>query len=279
MDSSESPSRYFQENPSFFLPKHRVSSRASVNGSTLHLEHSAGFFSNCSVALLEVARSKKAITRIDATRSFFLYKENPQANAWPLYFQDPHVAPGTQVNQKMSRYLYHHEDYKVIDFEAVEPLVKAYFSPSEQVLETREKLIRKYEIDTSRTLAVHFRGTDKSREVRPASIYSWLRKTKKILRGLPSDFRILLQTDELYFYERFMEEFGKRAFFFNELPLSALQTGIRKNLLPAKRESFAKTFLASVLIISRSANVITHTGNSALWTALYRGGVKNFVQM
>lgn len=243
----------------------------------LHLTHDAGFFSNCSVALFEIARAKRQINRVDASHSFSFYKEFPNEDIWPELFQAPNPHPPANYGE-WSRELLHHARYSSLNLQRISSLLEAYFSPSDEVLERARYFEESYDIDFSRTLGVNFRGTDKWTEVPPAPHERWVRKIHESFRKMPQGSRILLQTDDEKALQRFLNEFSHHAFVLNELPRSLGPSPVHLNLRPTERLNFAKNLLAMALILSRCRTLVTHTGNVAYWTTLFRGHSRNLAQ-
>lgn len=58
-----------------------------------YLHHDAGFFSNCSVTLFEIARAKQLTTRVDASNSFSWYKSSSTDDVWGKFFTSPILRP------------------------------------------------------------------------------------------------------------------------------------------------------------------------------------------
>jgi hypothetical protein len=145
---------------------------------TFHLQHNEGFFSNCSVTLFELARSKEMVNRVDASKSFTWFKSSLNEDVWPKFFSSPILLQPNSYGY-WGKALLHHNRYKMLNFRAIEPLLKSYFHPSDLVISRQLELIKKYKINLSKTLAVHYRGTDKWKEVAPTSIEKWVSCTKK----------------------------------------------------------------------------------------------------
>lgn len=252
---------------------------AFVNNGVLELRHNAGFFSNCSIALLEIARSQSVIRQIDSTDSFQFYKTEPKENSWSAYFcqPSPHVLDSSR--SEFSSFLLHHSRYKDLNFKQSNPLISTYFRPSPQVVEIMWQMIRKYEINFEKVLAVHYRGTDKKIEIHPEPVSRWLSEVRKVAKMLPGGHRILVQTDQQQFLDLMIEEFGPRVFYFRELPRTEGSDATHQSLPDSERKGFASNYLAATFILSRCEWVVTHTGNGGYWVSLFRGSAKKFVQL
>lgn len=262
------------------LLRHKQPSRrAFLSNGVLELRHDAGFFSNCSVALLEIARSQTVIEKIDATKSFKFYKTEPEENSWSAYFCQPMPHIPQASRSEFSGFLLNHSRYKNLDFKQSSSLVSRYFQPSPQVTEIIWQMVRRYEINFEKVLAVHYRGTDKQIEIQPEPVSTWLSEIRKIAKVLPDDHRILVQTDQQQFLDAVVEEFGSRVFYLRELPLTKNSEANHHSLPDSERTGFALNLLAATIILSRCEWVLTHTGNGGYWAALFRGTAKRLVQL
>ena len=249
-----------------------------ADSGVLHLHHDHGFFSNCSVVLREIARSPIPVVRVDASQSFRLYSGRFSKAQWGHYFCQISSTPVRRYGEWETN-LYHHHRYRDLDLRVISPIVSTYFQPAERVLGIKRALIEKYRVDPSKTLAVHYRGTDKSQEVDQVPLEEWFEIVDAELEGVSDDYRVLLQTDDYTVREKFMEKYNSRAFYFSEIPVSEKTVGVHYLVKPRHRLKFARTFLAAVHLISECRRIVTHTGNVALWTSIYRGNVEGLTQV
>ena len=172
----------------------------------------------------------------------------------------------------------HHSLYRFIDFTATNTLVRTFFAPSQRIGAQIDRLTADYSLEPSQLIAVCYRGTDKSTEVRQNPLSKYLKVTRRLARKYPTH-RILLQTDDSNALELFSKEFGQRLTWFAELPTTASATVMHKLVAVAQREDFAANLLAATIILSRAARVVTYTGNLGYWIALYRGHTKGLIQL
>jgi hypothetical protein len=245
---------------------------------TFYLQRNEGFFSNCSVTLFELARSKQMINRVDASNAFSQFKASLNEDVWPKYFSTPILLEPKSYGY-WGETLLHHNRYNMLNLKAIEPLLNSYFHPSDLVLSRQLELIKKYKIDLSKTLVVNYRGTDKWKEVAPTPIEKWVSLARTKLATLHPETRVLIQTDQSQVLDRFLHEFKDRAFHFNELPTTEGNEPIHEILDVDKREDFSINFLATTLILSNCHSVITHTGNVAFWTVLFRRHTNRLIQI
>jgi hypothetical protein len=219
------------------------------------------------------------IARVDASSSFGFYKKQPDENNWNSFFAEPLLEKPHSASSEFGGFLLNHSRYRYLDFERAQPLVAAFFRPAPDVVAKTWFLVEKYGVDVNRTLAVNYRGTDKGQEIRPVPLDRWIWKIRQISSRLPDDYRILVQTDQLQFRELCVKEFGNRVIYFDELPVTSGLEPFHNIVPPEKGEELAQWLLAAVFLISQCRSVVTHTGNVAYWTALYRGSHVGLTQM
>ncbi len=246
---------------------------------TLHLRWDAGFFSVCSVALLELVRAPEPVCSIDATEALGRYRQHTEGSMWGRFFAEPQTPLPTPLpgNRPWGCTLVHHDRYASLDLQPVRPFVDTYFRPSAAVEAAVARLTADYAIDPRRTVAVWVRGTDKGREVRPRSTATYRRAVEGVLESGRVD-RVLVQSDQQQVRDELLAYFGSMAFAIEELPVTGGTEGLHSLALDG-REEHARDLLAAVLIMARCSDVVLHTGNGALWTVLLRGGTDGVVQV
>jgi hypothetical protein len=254
--------------------------------SVLYCGHNAGFFSNCSVVLWNLADiQRKQLPlpqRIDFSRAFSSYRNATQreqgTDLYPLFFAaDARVTlPAGPALPDVK----HHGLYRWLDYKTYTPWMQRYFAPSPHVQAIAAQLMQKYGIDLAKTIAVVYRGTDKGIEVRLASPAAYLEQARKLLRRHPG-YRLLIQTDELAVRTMFTQTLGPDCFFIAEMPVSgggAVVHDLDDQALSMDRSEFGCTLIAVTHLISQCALIVNHTGNMALWICLYRGHAGGLVQ-
>lgn len=251
----------------------------SVEDGTLHMRWDGGFFSVCSVTLLELVRAPEPVRRIDASDALERYRQHTVGSMWGRFFAEPQAPlpnprPGSQP---WGCTLVHHDRYASLDLAPVRPFLDSYFRPSVEVEQAVARLTADYAIDPERTVAVWVRGTDKGREIRPRSTATYRRAVARALASGRVD-RVLVQSDQQQVRDELLACFGSAAFAFEELPVTSGVEGLHSLDLDG-REEHARDLLAAVLIMARCADVVLHTGNGALWTVLFRGGTDGVVQV
>ena len=247
---------------------------------TFHLTHDAGFFSMCSAVLFELSRREEPVTEIRTDESFSLYGKTFGGNPWLHYFSPPNPATKARYSTKnpFGRRLRHHSNYDELPLFRAKPYIRRYFQPSPAVVYKKDDLVRTYAVDPTRTITLWYRGTDKGSEIALDSPEKYLDEVKKILHRRPR-LRVHVQTDQEQVQKFFLSELGDRAFYFSELPVSKTGEGIHFTTPIDEQIQAGQNMLATVLIASQSRYLITHTGNVALWTVLYRGTTKKTLQL
>jgi hypothetical protein len=258
----------------------------SVQDGTLFCGHQSGFFSTCSVTLWHIAevleRTGEMPRRIDFSRAFRWFRNAEQTrdacDMYPLFFR-PGAVDATRGLTWLPRVRYHGL-YRWIDYRRFGLVMERYFQPSEKARAFQSQWIARYGIDPDKTIAVVYRGTDKSTELALASPRAYVDQARKILERHP-DFRILIQTDELSVRDLFVEEFGSRCFFIDAMPVSRHGVVVHElddASLQRDRGEFGVMLVAVTELLSRAAFVVNHTGNLALWVCLWRGHSRGVVQ-
>lgn len=248
--------------------------------------HNAGFFSNCTVTLWNVSelwqRQRRVPTRLDFSRAFSSYRNEAQIVArvdlYPLFFS-PGPLPLTDRGARMPR-INHHGLYGLINYAAYAHCVEAFFQPSAAALDWQRRLVDRYRIVPERTIAVVYRGTDKGREVGLADPQHYLRSAVALLNKHP-DFRVWIQTDERRVRQMFVDALKDRCFYLEEMPVSdsgEVVHDLDDRALRLDRSEFGILLVAVTHLLSKSAYVVNHTGNMALWVCLYRGHARGVIQ-
>lgn len=155
-------------------------------------------------------------------------------------------------------------------------IVKKYFNPSKSVIDFKNYLIKKYNINFDQTIAILYRGTDKKTEVNIASPDEYLKVCEKILKDHPN-FKVLIQSDQTQVINYFKTKLGDKCFNFEEIESTESNVGIHyflKSISSDPTESI-KRFDAAVRCIANCNYFICNTGNIPLFAKFYRGNLNN----
>lgn len=254
---------------------------------SLKISHSkeSGLFSCCSVKLATILAyfrlNKNPPQNIDYQNLFLLY--NNGKNSIHHIFFDENVEDILNVNdwfefpiRPISEGI-QFDKYTEINFNLSNKWIKKYFTPSDTVKSKIELFHHKYNFNN--ICSVFYRGNDKSKETQISSYNTFINQAGLLLDIHPS-IRFHIQTDEIGFYDAFMNEFPNNSFACRELPMIAkCSTNVTETLPASKRLDFAINFLSMVYILSSSKFLITHSGNCGLWAVLFRGNANNVYQI
>lgn len=118
--------------------------------------------------------------------------------------------------------------------------------------------------------AVLYRGNDKQLEV-PRTEYNTM-----LDMGLKSGFKSwIVQTDEIEFFDFWVKNFPD-SIRFTELPI--IKSNLNSYIMAENRIEFLTNFLAALKAISMAPVLLTTTGNTGLWTLIFRGNCQNVYQ-
>ncbi len=158
--------------------------------------------------------------------------------------------------------------YNEIDIDTIGKLSKVICPLSQQV-EDKAMAIRELIGDR---IAILLRGNDKSYEI-PRMPYDGMIQIAKDTGGS----KFFIQTDEQDFYDYFKERFPD-TIAFDEIP--RIKKDPDAHVMPGKgkRVEFAVNFLAALKAMSDAEKLIITTGNTGLWTLLFRGNINNVWQ-
>lgn len=244
-----------------------------------------GFFSCLSVILYELLHREGLVTAINTTHSFIPYKDVLNLNTWPLMFTEFEEHFLSRVDAEKIRKVFwtpdlvNKENYvQDIDLNLFLPWIKKYFTPSKFVEGIVKYIEKKYNIDYANTIAIHYRGTDKFKEVTPTPIEEYIKLANNLLTKNPN-FKILIQSDEKEKMDKMLNHFHDTCFYLDELPQSLDGRGIHVYGNVNDKFKYGIYYLASILIISKCKHVITHRGNGGFWTLLYRGNTLGYTQL
>lgn len=248
----------------------------------LIVDHNAGFFSCCSVRLSKIIEffniNERLPYTMDCSKQFLSYKNNPNEDINDIFFNI--LNSYDIVYTRKIDYHWDHQflPYSNLDFTNITPFITKYFNISENIKDLILKIEQVYNINYENTVAVLYRGNDKSTETQIGSYEEYFNKAQEINERF-SDIRFFIQTDEIEFRDMFKKRF-KNSFYIHELPaINSNRSLVIHNVInQSHRKNFASLFLAATICISRCSAIITHSGNCGVWSTLFRGNAKNVYQ-
>ena len=262
------------------------SDKPQPNKTVLKTIQNAGFFSNCTIRLMDIVEyiniNGALPDEVDSTEQFMHYKGYAGQNLIPYYFNQ-HIEETLQIHPRPFNLDYdcmsiQFDDYKKLPFDMLYDLVNKYFTPSVGVELIRFTMREKYKLNNQELCAVFYRGNDKSREMTISPYDSFINKAKEIKESNPK-IKFLVQPDEREFLDAFLAEFPDSIYFEETPMLSKMDSSMFFELPQHERAEYGAKFFAAVLLMSECKQVITHSGNGALWLALYRGNANGINQI
>lgn len=243
----------------------------------------AGFFSQCTTTLVDLVSLSTPARKVIARGAFEAYRSVPATNSWNKFFSKPSSSdPVTKRSGDLADLAVPaiaRSQYSALDFALFGPSVERFFQPSEKVAMRINELVARYRIQPTQLIVVNIRGTDKWKEISSPPVQNFVKWAEKASRREPSA-EVLLVTDDSGVAEKFETAFSGKVIRFSELPMSSrTNSPIHRGLPRSQREKFAVDFLATAYIMSAAKILITHTGNVALWTVLFRGHSRGLVQL
>jgi hypothetical protein len=173
---------------------------------------------------------------------------------------------------------YQYSVYQLLDFNNINPIIKKYFTPSNNILNIIQNMEKKYNLDYNNICVLFYRGNDKNRETFICNYNEYLVYANKIYEINPK-IQFLIQSDETEFINFISERFPNNSFYFNDeirhVPKCNSTVDI---IMKDKNPIFSKYYLAITIIMSKCKYIICGSGNCSFWIILYRGNNKNVIQ-
>ena len=241
-----------------------------------------GFFACCSDILKHVSiyfnNHKKEPQIVDTSQQFSIYKPSQiEADIMTHFFKKRN-----DINIAYSDSIYYDHDlqfkkYIDIDYKKLTPFIEKYFSPSQDILNIKNKIVNKYNINVDDYCAVYYRGTDKKIETTIGSFDTYIDKMNELLSKEPT-IKFIIQSDSKDFIDTVKSKFTNSVSFDEENVPSTSDKGIHNEKSPDDNYMIIKNFLAIVYLISKSKYIICSSGNCSIWMMLYRGNCNNVKQ-
>lgn len=250
-------------------------------------KHKAGFFSCCSIQLLEIIcffKKHKALPCIvDRSLNYVIYKPEPHIDISDIFFkkyQDIDISLNYDLDfcdaEIINIYDQFH-NYKLLDFKRITPFIKKYFTPSATLEHIEDSLVHKYNINTENCIGIYYRGTDKMIETRLGSFEIYYIKLKEILNKTPSA-QVLIQSDSAPFVDYLKSKSLLNIIIIEENTQSYNRNGIHNEKTPAENFTDMKSLMATFLIIAKCKYTICSSGNCSVWMMYFRGDANNVSQ-
>jgi hypothetical protein len=241
--------------------------------------HNAGLLSIVSTVTSDCLKYELAPKRISLIFTAHYYKNRFFEETWKNLFMSPAIDSNNtcDLSSLVPIHDWWDQNYEFLDYTEVEKFAESFLRPTSLLTSVIDELCNKYSIEIERTLAVHYRGTDKASEIALVDVQAYILRIREILQELKG-LDVLILTDDSQAYEMLLEAFPASKSLVNELPTSKGGVGAHE-AKKLDRSQDAIFYLASVLIASKSKILLTHTGNGGLWERIFRGGSEGFIQM
>lgn len=257
-----------------------------INVLSMRHNQGSGFFSCCGIRLQEIINCMNKSGRfpiVDSSAQFYKHKDY-SCDATSSFFR-PAVYAGIfdscniriTDNDSDDLYTMRMDDYARLNFKDLSILIECYFHISDAVLERKNMLIRKYGINTARTIAVCYRGNDTVKDSMIPPTYDEM--ISEIGKVAGTGDAILVQSDEAEFYDAVREKYPQMVKIDEIVCIPRNPNTSVPDMLPVgQRMEQAMLFLAVTSIMSECSGIVTTSGNVGLWLCLLRNSANNVHQ-
>lgn len=240
-----------------------------------------GFFSNCNEILrstISTCVKNNCLFELDLSNCWSWYKDNQNDDVYEKFFKPNsknfEIIQGNFLTVGQGD---QYSNYKLINYDFVNPFVEKYFTLSDEVMFIVDELVVKYNIDFEKTIAVLYRGNNKINETNIPSYENVNTKLSEIKDNYPNH-KIIIQSDEQEFCDFMLTH--KNSFVFHEsIKTNRSPSSHIIQVVPQGYKVYnAQIFLAIMFIISKCDVVLLNSGNVGMWSCLFRGNAKNVYQ-
>ena len=243
--------------------------------------HDAGFFSVCNINLLTVMDYFNRCSRfckLDTSNQWSLYKDEPGDVYNQFFNYNPNpidIEPQSYITGDTEIQFC---NYKLINYNFVNPFIYKYFSFSDKVLEIKKQLLHKYDISPTNTISIFYRGGDKYKETNLPSYEDMESKLKEITNLFPNN-KIIAQSDEIEFCNYIKSQYNDVIVFDECKKISKdMRSAIQYHTGQGERVINTQTFLAIMSIISETQHIILNSGSISMFICFFRGNADNIYQ-
>jgi hypothetical protein len=252
--------------------------------SELKIYHSSGFFSCCTIRLRSIIyyyEKTKKLPIVNSSKQWIDYKDFDEDVTNFFFLNNEVFDDSIEISDFSESGGDQFNDYSKINYDYVNFFIEKYFTPSKDVLNIKNNIIKKYNIDIKKTISICYRGNDKMNETKIPSYDDMLLKVNEIRLKYPNH-RILIQSDEVEFCE-FMLDNVENSFVIEDTKKIKKKTtnligNVQKSTPIGNRIITAQIFLAVMYLMSETSHIILNSGNVGLWICLLRGNSENISQ-
>jgi hypothetical protein len=252
----------------------------------LKITHSAGFFSCCSIRFLKIIdyynNHKKLPITVDSSTQFIMYKNNINKDITFDYFEN---YDNINIDINYDKIILsddkrepQYSDYSKLKFDIINKLIKKYFTPSVEILNTITNIENKYNLDYDNICVLFYRGNDKNTETKICGYDEYIKYANEVLTKNPN-IKFLIQSDETEFINYMLNIYPTNSFYLKDeiRHINKCNNTVDKIFKNSNYE-FSKKYLAITVIMSKCKYVIFGSGNCSNWIIFYRGNVNNVYQ-
>jgi len=247
-------------------------------------EHNYGFFSCCSVIMTRIIefinQNGNLPDRLDTSIMFRWYKDHSNQHRDITFDYFTHYDEITEEVITPIDYHWEHQfyDYTTLQYDRICPIVRKYFTPSNEVKNMIQYIEKKYNLDYDNLCVLFYRGNDKNRETKICGYDEYLHYTKRIISKKP-DTVFLIQSDETEFINYFAQLYPMNHIVFKDEIRHMTKCNSTVDILYREENFlFSKYYLAITVIMSKAKYIVCGSGNCSIWILFYRENAKNVFQ-
>jgi hypothetical protein len=242
-----------------------------------------GFFCNCSLRLENLIKFYNAYKQLpivyDTKGLYTVYKKNTEDITFN-YFKHYN---DNNINIKNIDYINYIADYQfknftTLNFELLNPFIRKYFTPNDNILKIQSEIEHKYSIDYDNICVLFYRGNDKITEIALPPFEDYIIQAKEILKKDPN-IKFLIQSDETNFLDTMKSEFPNNIIFYDEIRHMSSQYSTVDKIYKELNYEYSLKYLAITLIMSKCKYIICNSGNCSIWIILFRNNTNNIIQL
>ena len=247
----------------------------------LKVTHNAGFFSCSTIRLRKIIdfyNQTKILPIVDSSLQWGNYKDKLEDVTSKFYKNttDEKVFDFVKFSESDDEEQF--SDYSQLNMKDISFFVKKYFTLSDDVINIKNSLINKYNINTQDLIGICYRGNDKSVETNVPTYNDMMIMIREV-KQLNPEKRLLIQSDEKEFYNVVLAEFSDSIYFDEMIKINKNTNSSVPHHVPYGRKTEqAQTFLAILSILSECSKLIINSGNISMWICLYRENVNGVYQ-
>jgi len=242
----------------------------------------AGFFSCCSMRLdniVEYINNMKQIPiHVDSSIQFSWYKKDNDNDITFDYFDHYDNITNVTINHPINyKEYFQYTNFSELDYAAIIPLIKKYFSPSKGINDIINNIELKYNLVYENICVLFYRGNDKIIEAPLSKYDDYVIHANRIMENNPN-ILFLIQSDETEFIEYMSSKFPNSFYFKDEIRhMQKCESTVDKKFKD-KNYEFSKYYLAITIIMSKCKYIVCGLGNCSIWIMFYRGNTRNTCQ-